>query len=315
MSVHGHVKLQGIDLPYGRQLIPQYLYIGNKVWRPCSILPTLVHKFSETRKVARIGFESDMNQPCWINIDTEAYNIIHHYPDGSALYECLIEDEENLHASSSFDHSDFKLRLLHHTKSEIVPAIFNSNELRASRSNYEGSYYHDELSFIYFTDLEALNTPEDLLRVAMSDEGRVLALEYDQPEFVKEELNIPTRSKGTMDAFIEVFIDPWLIDPQPMLFHDQRIRNEGTAQYWELLHQNIFRIPVELGGVIQITEQQQVITDSDVSGLHIPDRILAGCAFRKGELRVVFDENANSGYRVNRATDINNNPLEIFFSD
>jgi len=275
MYIEGYVKVQSIVYPYGKQVVPQFLFIGDRVWRPCSLLPAVVSKITNTRTVASIGFESEMNQPCWIKIDTLKHRLVRRYDDGSALYECEIKDAETLSPEFSFRHHEYRLRLFHHTNSETVPMIFSSGELRSSSSNYEGSTHHAERSFVYFTDFPSLTTPEDFLRVAMSDKGRMLGLEYDQPEFGVEILKVPERSMGVMDASIELLVEPELIDPQPMLYHDQRIRKEGDSLYWELMHKNIFRIPVEPGGVIFVKEQLQAIADADVRGLHMPDSILA----------------------------------------
>ncbi|MEW8646717.1 MAG: hypothetical protein AB2563_11515 [Candidatus Thiodiazotropha endolucinida] len=314
LNIVGHVKVQSMVFPFGKQLVPQFLYIGDKVWRPCSLLPAIVSKITKTRTVARIGFESEMNQPCWINIDTMRHRLIRRYDDGSTLYECEIEDAEILSSESSFQHHEYRLRLFHHTKSETVPMIFSSGELRSSSSNYEGSHHHEARSYIYFTDIESLTTPDDLSRVAMSDEGKMIGLEYDQPEYGVEILKVPERSMGEMDASIEVLVEPDLIDTQPMLYHDQRIRFEGDSLYWELMHKNIFRIPVEPGGAIFIKEQRQVITAANVRELHMPDSILAGCAFSKGKIRIVFDEVYNAGYQVKHVARTHDNPLEAFLS-
>lgn len=311
----GFVKIQNVQLPFGGHLIPEFLFIGKKAWRPCSLPATIVNRLDSKRILASIVFESEMNRPCWIYIDTVEHRCVRNYADGSALYECRIEGVENLGRKCSFEHEEFLLRLYHHTNSERLPQIIDSGRLRASRWNYEGTMEHKSRHFIYFTDVASLNTPDDFRRVAMSDGGVKICLEYDQPAYGLEILDVPERSKQTMDARLELLVEPDLIESQPMLYHDQSARNEGRSLYWELLHQNIFRIPVHPGGSITVTEQGKIVRAEDVVGLEVPDTILAGCAFIKDQIRVVFDENDYFGCKIVRASGEHRDPLERFLSN
>ncbi len=95
-NITGHVKLQSIALPFGKHLVPQFLYVGDRVWRPCSLPLSTVADLGNDQKIVRIAFESEMNQPCWIRIDTSIHRVVEFFDDRSALYECEIENFENL---------------------------------------------------------------------------------------------------------------------------------------------------------------------------------------------------------------------------
>nr|MBC8509585.1 hypothetical protein [Chloroflexota bacterium] len=172
----GFVKLLYVNLPFGKQLIPQLLYIKDRVWRPVSLLPTTPSRISETKTHTSIFFETEFNSPCLITIDSHEHKCLRLFKDGSGLYECRIDKLENLPIGSSFRHSDFRLNLFHHTSLDTVPKILKSGELWASKSNYEGSVHHDEKNFIYLTGVEKLENHDDLVKVAMVNKGRKIAL-------------------------------------------------------------------------------------------------------------------------------------------
>jgi hypothetical protein len=311
----GFVKVQSFRIPTGKHLIPQFLFIDENVWRPCSLPASIVHRLDSNRTVTRFAFEAEMNRASWIQIDSSIHKLVRQYEDGSALYECDIEDAEMLRGCVTFEHKNFHLKLFHHTKAETVPLIFESGHLRASSLNYEGTRDFDNKNYVYFTDLPAINSQDDLFRIAMSDGGITLALEYDQPWYGVEMLNVPERERGGMDGKVEVYIDPALIEQQPMLYHDQRIRNEGQARYWELLHQNIFRIPVVAGGSISVDEQMQEVSIGQVNGHLASDLVLAGCAFQRGQIRIVFDEDEMTGLQVSRDAGGTHDPIERFLEE
>ena len=307
----GFVKVQSIEIPLGKHLIPQFLFVGDRVWRPCSLPSAIVCRVDENRMSARLAFESEMNAVCWIRIDTLRHRCIHLYGDRSALYECDIEDFSNLNSDLSFEHKNYKLKLFHHTKTDVVPLILDSGRLLASRWNYEGTKQFDDTHFMYFTDVAGFNDGNDLRSVAMSDGGFKIALQYDQPSYGIEVLDVPERKRGDMDAKIELYVDPCIIEQQPMLYHDATMRGEGVGRYWELLHQHIFRVPVQPGGSIRITGQNQSVSASEVEGLRPSDRILAGCAFEKGQMRAVFDEK-DTGFKITHDTGTAADPIERF---
>ena len=294
----GFVKIQSIILPFGKQLIPQFLYIGYKVWRPCSLPSTTVSSLEEKHTIALIVFESEMNRTVRIRINSLKHRRINNYSDGSALYECDIENSDNLSDESSFEHYDFNLKLYHHTNNKAVVSILESERLNGGRWNYEGAVELENQSFVYFTDLKAIDSQDDLRRIAMTNGEHKIGLAYDQEEYGVEILDVPKRDRDRLNDKITAYISPEIIDHQPMLYHDSSIRGEGVGQYWELLHQNIFRVPMQREGYIKVTAQNKNITEGDVNELIMPKTILAGCAFEQGCIRVVFNEEDGAGYNI-----------------
>ena len=181
-----------------------------------------------------------------------------------------------------------------------------TGSLRLHTSVYEGTVELSDTHFVYFTDVTEFKSPEDFRRVAMTDGGFKIGMEYDDPSMGIEVLEVPERTREVMDAKIEAYVHPALIEMQPMLYHDPTIRGEGMARYWELFHRNIFRVPVEPGGSIQLTDQGQEVTIEKVNNFKALDRILAGCAFVEGQLRVVFDESDGAGMPID--IDANSDP-------
>lgn len=148
----------------------------------------------------------------------------------------------------------------------------------------------------------------------MSDGNYELALRYDDPALGDETLQVPIRPARAFDGNILLLVDPGLIDPQPMILHDQALYGGGVSHYWELLNRHIFRIPVDPGGYVKVTHQGQRVSTEHVRRLQLGTRVLAGCAFRCDELRVVFDENELDKQRmvINQAERCN--PIGFFIN-
>lgn len=301
-AVPGVIKVQNVVLPFGRHVVPQFVFLDGLAWRPTMLAVAIVHGDAGQFYWANIGFDVEWNRPATAHILHARHSRLASYPDGSALYECLVEDADRLPQAAAIRHEEFRLRLFHHTSREFLPLIENSGHLRASRWNYQGSTELDDRHFIYFTDVPRFKDESDLMRVAMTDGGFQIWMQYDDPRLAPEHIDVPVRDRGQMSERIECLIEPWLIESPPMLFHDPSLYGGGFAKYWELCHPNIFRVPVQPGTVC-ILPVGGSIDENCVEGWLDSQRLVAGCAFNRGSLRAVFDEQALAELPINVGRD------------
>lgn len=288
-AVRGAIKVQNVVLPFGRHVVPQFVFIGEKAWRP-TMLPIAIVQGDEGQFYwARVDFDVVFNRPARADILYTRHRRLAEYPDGSALYECLVTDADVLPQEAAIDHDGFRLKLFHHTSTECLPLIKKSGHIRASKWNYQGSAELDDRHFIYFTDVPRFENATDLMRVAMTDGGFTIGMQCDDPKLPPEIIVVPARDRAQISERIDCLVEPWLIESSPMLFHDPSLRGEGIARYWEFSHPNIYRIPVKPGTVCELSKSG-VVNAECVPGWLDTKRMVAGSAFEPGGVRAVFDE-------------------------
>lgn len=288
-AVRGAIKVQNVVLPFGRHVIPQFVFIGDRAWRPTMLPVAIVHGDEGQFYWARVSFDVEWNRPATADILHARHRRIAEYPDGSAIYECLVTDAHLLPEAAAISHDNFRLKLFHHTSTEALPLIKESGHLRASKWNYQGSAELEDRHFIYFTDVPRFENATDLMRVAMTDGGFKIAMQYDDPALPPEFIVVPVRDRAQMSERIDCLVEPWLIESPPMLFHDPSLHGGGFAKYWEFSHPNIFRIPVQPGTVCELHDSG-IVSEEQVPGWLDTKRMVAGSAFELGGVRAVFDE-------------------------
>lgn len=288
-AVPGAIKVQNIKLPFGRHVIPQFVYIGDYAWRPTMLSVVIVEGDEGQFYWARVSFDVVWNRPATADILYTRHRRLAEYPDASAIYECLVTDADMLPQEAAISRDGFRLKLFHHTSAECLPLIKESGHLRPSKWNYQGSAELDDRHFIYFTDVPRFEDAMDLVRVAMTDGGFKLAMQYDDPALPPEFITVPVRDRAQMSKRIDCLVEPWLIESPPMLLHDPSLRGEGYARYWEFSHPNIFRIPVQPGTVCELQEPA-IVGVEQVPGWLDTKRMVAGSALELGGVRAVFDE-------------------------
>lgn len=285
----GWVKLQNITLPFGRHVVPQFVYLGDRAWRPSVLVLTMVDGQDGTCRHAGLTFDVSWNEPVTVYVSAEHHRRVKDCIDRSAIYECWIKNGERLPMERSIRHHEFALQLFHHTAPDTVQKILGSKLLKASKWNYLGSKELTDRHFVYLTDVPSILSAVNLAALAMSDGGITLAMLYDQASWQPEMLSVPVRERGNLSGRIEAWIDPELIEMPPLLYHDSSVAGEGVTRYWELCHPHIFRIP--MSPTTGITLRPDCRVDAGcVPGFLKSDRVVAGCAFEKGSLRVIFDE-------------------------
>lgn len=266
------------------------------------LLSSFVAGDSNHLDFATIGFDVVWNKPINATVIGSVHKRVSELPDGSAIYECLVENSNNLPQEMGIEHKDFYLKLFHHTSEQSYPKILESKHLRSSPWNYDGNTKMVDRHFIYFTDLPSFQNSFELQKIAMTDGGYTLAMQYDMPGVSPEFLNVPVRSREQLSHKIVGYLAPWLIEPSPMLFHDSQVHGGGVARYWELCHPNIFRIPVKPNGICSLSDSG-IINASCVPDWIDSANIIAGVAFELGSLRNVFDEKPLAQMPINTGND------------
>ena len=302
-AIPGFILIQNVTLPFGRHIVPKFLYINEKAYRPTMLVLSRVAGDSNHLDSASIVFDVIWDKPIIVTVIGSVHKRVSELPDGSAIYECLIENSDNLPLQQSIEHRNFNLKLYHHTSEQSYPQIMKSKHLRSSPWNYHGNTKMTDRHFVYFTDLASFTSSFELQKIAMTDGGYTLAMQYDMPGVPPEFLNVPVRSREQLSHKIVGYLAPWLIEPSPMLFHDSQVHGGGVARYWELCHPNIFRIPVKPNGICSLSDSK-IIDASCVPNWIDSTNIIAGVAFEFGSLRNVFDENPLAQMPINTGNDL-----------
>lgn len=62
-AVRGAIKVQNVVLPFGRHVVPQFVFIGEKAWRPTMLLIAIVQGDEGQFYWARVDFDVVFNRP------------------------------------------------------------------------------------------------------------------------------------------------------------------------------------------------------------------------------------------------------------
>lgn len=191
------------------------------------------------------------------------------FRDRSWLYPATVIGPDNLddHSSGTFRIGSTgvpQLRLFHHTCEEAATSIRSSQEFWPSAWNFQGTRKLTNISYVYLTDLELIESDQDLRDIAMSRKGKLyfirdgaqapqaLPPHWRATPLAKDllELKVSRSSPEKRDQVIDIFVDADLLSPAHML------RHQGVPVWWEMVLPSVYRVGVEPGTTIRFSKDQ-----------------------------------------------------------
>ncbi|WP_201861411.1 hypothetical protein [Microvirga soli] len=212
------------------------------------------------------------------------------YPDGAQLYACEIKGPERLahHAAGRcrrLDDGDFALSLFHHTNAQAYSSIRGSQELWASAWNLRGSRELVNVASVYATSLPRIETPDDLSRIAMASDGKILLqTTSDRPIEEVLELTVYRADTSGRTHTVTVEVPSRCLSPQHLLFHPW-VHPEPA--YYEVVGPEIYRIGLNPGAKLPIPRG---IASPAAGDLKRFDYIVLGDAGTLAGLAAPYDE-------------------------
>ncbi|MCW5793403.1 MAG: hypothetical protein KIS97_03600 [Nitrospira sp.] len=189
--------------------------------------------------------------------------------DRSWLYPAMVIGPDNLdvHSAGTWRMGSTgvpQLRLFHHTHEEAAASIRSSQEFWSSAWNFQGTRKLTNISYVYFTDLESIQSDQDLADIAMSPKRKLyfirdgaqapqaLPPHWRATPLAKDvlELEVYWSSPEKRDQVIEIFVDADLLSPTHML------RHEAVPVWREMILPSVYRVGVEPGTTIRFSEDQ-----------------------------------------------------------
>lgn len=156
--------------------------------------------------------------------------------------ECRIECEGNPFQSIfAIETKDGLIKLFHHTTADNAKLIHGSLQLRSSKWNLQGTHELTANHYIYLTSLDEIDDIFDLLEIGMADMGTTTKLSTDDGRVV-EEFEIYRENANARDATLNIWVDPDILSPQPLILHEPHSFSGSDYSWWEVFHSSIFRV-------------------------------------------------------------------------
>lgn len=258
-SFPGFVKLRLGHAAFGSMLLPELMFLERSGWhfyQPSFFGPPILG-FNVDADIHVARFSVDVGNPratdlTRLLIEIRSDGLVRCYEDGARLYRCVVEGPKRLTRFASGRcwpraDDDFDLRLFHITNPKAFAAIIGSRELRSSRWNLQGTRELANVSYVYLTSLSAIETEEDLRRIAMSSDG-IIGFQTTSSRTREETLKLKIYRESTTGrtARLQVKISSSLLAPPHLLIH----RPIGDPAYYEVIGPEIYRVGVQPGTVL-----------------------------------------------------------------
>lgn len=233
------------------------------------------------------------------------------FTDHSNLFKCRIHGPKNLNDYSTgrgkmIDGVPF-IYLYHHTTPEIKALIEESKNYRGSLWNYQGTKTLESICYAYFTSLDSIRTPQDLIMIAMASDGEIPLMLDVSNEIIK--IKVYRENTENRTATLKQLIDTTTLMNNHIWIHTHD--NLGYA-YYETCSPFIFRVgltPATLlpfnGELIQRAENVQT-----------NDHIVLGDSTTEIGLLAPFDEeNTKQIFKIESFYNKDSNILKFWFDN
>jgi len=228
----GFVKLYLGHSDRGSVLVPAQLFAKAGPWRffqpsffgPCHIGFEIQDGFHIADFTVDVTTPQGV-KPTRLLVRITSNSRVRTYPDGGQLYTCRLAGPPRLapHAAGRcqrLEDNDFELTLFHHTNPTAYGKIRASQELWGSRWNLQGTRQLTNVSYVYFTSLPKIRTPDDLERIAMASTGTIY-FQTTSNRMQEEVLPLKVYRESTTGRTntIEVHVPSAGLAPPHLLFH------------------------------------------------------------------------------------------------
>jgi hypothetical protein len=213
------------------------------------------------------------------------------FADSSETYRCVVESEyspNELATGEARVRSDggLDLQLYHHTASGTLPVIQDSQQVRGSEWNYQGTRKLENVHYAYFTSLRRIESEGDLRALAMASSGQ-LDFRLDTNHRAAPDLVIPVYRASTHDR--DATLTLWV--PAEAVSTPHVWQHIGPPVHYELAHPWIHRVGVPPGGHVAFADGRAIF---DPNVLKRFDYAVIGDCTTVDGLRAPFDEEATT---------------------
>lgn len=189
-----------------------------------------------------------------LSVRFSSQDFLRRFDDGAQLYRCEISDAPGLASfaagtcSVSDDH-DILLDLFHHTTEHAREGIKRSGHLRPSAWNVQGTKKLENVEYVYFISLPAIESDDNLRKIAMASDGAIGFLPTNATS-KKDVVRIKVYRESTTNrtATVKVAVPVAAIASQ----HVYRHAPHGNPVYYEICHSEILRVGLAQGAVLPI---------------------------------------------------------------
>lgn len=162
--------------------------------------------------------------------------------DHAELYRCEITTEHSparlaVGKARRRDDGGIDLRLYHHTTRESLALIHQSNHVRGSAWNFQGTRELANVAYAYFTSLSSITTEADLLSMAMASSAS-LPLRLDNNIGNKPDVVLKVYRASTRDRTATLRL--WM--PAEVISTPHVWKHTGLSVYYEIAHPWIYRV-------------------------------------------------------------------------
>lgn len=223
-----------------------------------------------------------------IRLEVHGDGFVTELSDRSQVYRCTIHGPAHLDRYKAGRFSlrpdgGVNLRLYHHTAKTTKPLILKSGHIRGSAWNFQGTRELENCAYAYFTNLDRIESEDDLRRIAMSGTAR-LPLRLDQsPNHAPPDVVLKVYKGGLSDraASVGLWVPAEHVSPAHIYEH-----HTNVVEY-EMAHPWIYRVGLEPGATYDFVGGKAV---PDQSGLKRFDYVVLGDCTTKQGLAAPYDE-------------------------
>jgi hypothetical protein len=255
----GLIKLKLVHADGFSLILPELIVIeidGWKWFQPKFFSPSLISILDEGNAYCQFNVDTDTDARLFIGLTKD--QLLRQYVDGSQVYKCQVSGPAALDGFASGkcnvdENSDIKLQLFHHTLPETISKIRDCGYFLGSPWNVQGNKKLVNVAYAYFTSLPAIQSDDDLRRIAMASDGKIHLLPTNATSN-RDIVTVDVYRQSTWDrrSSMTVFVATDLIGPQ----HVWRHAPQGLPVYYEVCHPSISRVGLQPGQVLRISGDQ-----------------------------------------------------------
>lgn len=295
-------------------IVPDLIYImdddENFSWfQFYSFLPNHLSKFNEEQIFGKIKVDIAWGHTLKLTISNEGH--VCNFQDQSNLFKCRIHGPKNL-----MDFSTGKGKLIggipfiylyHHTTPGVKALIEESKNYRGSLWNYQGTKTLENICYAYFTSLDSILQPQDLVMIAMASDGEIPLMLDITNKIIK--IKVYRENTVNRTGTLKQLIDTTLLMNNHIWMHTH---DQLDYVYYEICSPFIYRVGLQPETVLLFEEETIYRTEN----IKINDHIVLGDSTTELGLIAPFDEEHTTHiFKIESFYNINTNILKFWFDN
>jgi len=300
VEIDGLVKVRLVHARHGSILLPDLVMVADAApfWlQPQWVYPSTLDLDETGRTTLYIGIANKQNVDLIVEVSFDGSDLICSLSDRSQIFLCRVVGPANLAVYKSGRYRQradggVDLRLYHHTTKPKKRMILDSQEVWGSAWNFQGTKKLANCSYAYFTNLQRIETPLDLRRIAMAHDGR-LPFRLDQssdglpPDLVIEVYRESTKNR---QSTLGLWVPAEHVAPSHIFQHTNHVVEYEMAHPW------IFRVGLKAAGRYYFTRDKAAPEQPDLKRFeHI---VLGDCTTLAGLAAPYDEEDTSQTFRI-----------------